>query len=278
MTFLDSDDPRLAEADRAEKLAEGYEAHAADLIQDAGIERQRARRLRAQVSRESDPMALVGTYRPATCSCAYPSMDARRHAPECPYAGTAPSNPRDPGVAGTFTGRISCGPRTPDSPRWCEHCQAWGNHHTDRCAADLVPIPAEAMADLLTPNTISATATTIAGGPSGFGPGPGQARGPLVEGNMDQGSGAFNHIAAAVDEAVTGVGDQPSNPRDADVALEDQTHAEEQTAIELARVRQAIAGYELVEAQVGGHRNLLDHEKVALAKLHDKRRELEARR
>jgi hypothetical protein len=22
--------------------------------------------------------------------------------------------------------------RTPDSPRWCDKCQAWGDHHTDR--------------------------------------------------------------------------------------------------------------------------------------------------
>jgi hypothetical protein len=22
--------------------------------------------------------------------------------------------------------------RTKDSPRWCDHCQLWGDHHTDR--------------------------------------------------------------------------------------------------------------------------------------------------
>jgi hypothetical protein len=22
---------------------------------------------------------------------------------------------------------------TRDSPRWCDHCQSWGDHHSDRC-------------------------------------------------------------------------------------------------------------------------------------------------
>jgi hypothetical protein len=28
-----------------------------------------------------------------------------------------------------------------DSPRWCDHCKAWGNHHTDRCPGKAADAP-----------------------------------------------------------------------------------------------------------------------------------------
>lgn len=37
-----------------------------------------------------------------------------------------------------------------DSPRWCDRCQHWGDHHTDRCARpDLAP---DGVRDNYTPN------------------------------------------------------------------------------------------------------------------------------
>jgi hypothetical protein len=177
-------DPRLVEADRLMKFADGLDAHADDLRGEAMELRQAARRIRGRVNRERDPR-FDGTFGSL-------------------LAGTRDSNPRTPAkpdtpVAFVYRG-VNYGVQARRNPSCtCDlsdaRSYADANSHGFTCkvresgtttgrldasrpnlSGELVPIPDECMADLLRPNTINGDAVTIAGGPSGFGPSAEQLR------------------------------------------------------------------------------------------------------
>jgi hypothetical protein len=81
MTFPNPDDPRLAEADRLTRQADGYDTHAEQLRDDANELRLTARRIRVRVARE--PQA---------------SNPREPRFPQEPCEPRVPSNPREPRV------------------------------------------------------------------------------------------------------------------------------------------------------------------------------------
>ena len=95
-------DPRVAEADRAIRIAEGLEEHAATLNHQAMVERQRARRIRSQLSRET----IAGPALRRVSGVLTPEAEALRDSNP-----RTPNTPRHPSDAILFGGALF--PRTP---------------------------------------------------------------------------------------------------------------------------------------------------------------------
>jgi hypothetical protein len=134
-------DITLKEADRLMQYADDLDARAERLRADAMECRQDARRYRARANRESTPRTPSG-------------------AEACPRTGKPLGECEEAALCERCDGSV---PRDPHSYR--------GIHYGVQARNTDEPVDRSP----LEPHTINGDAATIAGGPSGFGPGPGQA-------------------------------------------------------------------------------------------------------
>jgi hypothetical protein len=175
-------DITLKEADRLMQYADDLDARAERLRADAMECRQDARRYRARANRESTPRTPSG-------------------AEACPRTGKPLGECEEAALCERCDGSV---PRDPHSYR--------GIHYGVQARNTDEPVDRSP----LEPHTINGDAATIAGGPDGFGPGPGQARGPLVD-DLDPPTDTAESVQAdaEVPSRVLTFDQEGGDPRDA---------------------------------------------------------------